>query len=384
MRKLLHIFLITLSTISYSQTAITDSNREMAITDCLSTNPVDGMCSDSEYGLMPNWDVSNVTNMYAMFEYAPSFNGDISNWDVSNVTNMSNMFASAPSFNGDISNWDVSSVTNMSLMFANASSFNQPLNDWETSSVTNMYAMFAYASSFNGDVSNWDVSSVTNMSNMFSYASSFNADVSNWDVSSTTNMNTMFTNASSFNQPLNDWETSSVTDMYAMFANATSFNGDVSNWDVSSVTELSAMFGNSALSTENYDALLNGWSQQNVQSNVTFGAQFLNYCNGADARQSLIDNHNWTISDDGLDCSTAGVDDQKQLDISIYPNPVVDKLFIQGLYTQLKVVVYNILGKEVVNKSITNSIDISHLENGVYLMKLSDGAKLTTQRVIKN
>ena len=359
MKNLIYIFLITLSTISYSQTAITDSNREMAITDCLFTNPVDGMCSDSEYGLMPNWDVSNVTNMSAMFEYAPSFNGDISNWDVSNVTNMSNMFASAPSFNGDISNWDVSSVTNMSLMFANASSFNQPLNDWETSSVTNMYAMFAYASSFN-------------------------ADVSNWDVSSTTNMNTMFTNASSFNQPLNDWETSSVTNMYAMFANATSFNGDVSNWDVSSVTELSAMFGNSALSTENYDALLNGWSQQNVQSNVTFGAQFLNYCNGVDARQSLIDNHNWTINDAGLDCSTAGVDDQNQLVVSVYPNPTSDIVYIEGNYTQLKVVVYNILGKEVVNKSITNSIDISHLENGVYLMKLSDGSKLTTQRIIKN
>ena len=384
MKNLLYIFLITLSTISYSQTAITDSNREMAITDCLSTNPVDGMCSDSEYGLMPNWDVSNVTNMSAMFEYAPSFNGDISNWDVSNVTNMSNMFASAPSFNGDISNWDVSSVTNMSLMFANASSFNQPLNDWETSSVTNMYAMFAYASSFNGDVSNWDVSSVTNMSNMFSYASSFNADVSNWDVSSTTNMNTMFTNASSFNQPLNDWDVSSVTDMYAMFANATSFNEDVSNWDVSSVTELSAMFGNSALSTENYDALLNGWSQQNIQSNVTLGAQFLSYCNGEDARQSLIDNHNWTISDDGLDCSTAGVDDQKQLDISIYPNPVVDKLFIQGLSDATKISVYDILGKLVLSKTILSEIDVTNLQRGIYTIKIIDEQKETVQKFIKN
>tara|TARA_B110001469_G_scaffold68653_1_gene65373 strand:+ start:762 stop:1838 length:1077 start_codon:yes stop_codon:yes gene_type:complete len=357
--KKITFLLVFISIFGYAQTAITDANRQMAVTDCLSTNPVDGMCSDSEYGAMPNWDVSSVTNMGAMFEYASSFNADISNWDVSSVTNMSNMFANASSFNRDVSNWDISSVTDMKVMFAYASSFNQSLNDWETSSVTNMYAMFAYASSFNGDISNWDVSSVNNMSNMFSYASSFNGDVSNWDVSRITNMNTMFTNASSFNQPLNDW-------------------------DVSSVTEMSVMLGNSALSTENYDALLNGWSQQNIQSNVTLGAQFLSYCNGEDARQSLIDNHNWTISDDGLDCSTAGVDDQKQLDISIYPNPVVDKLFIQGLSDATKISVYDILGKLVLSKTILSEIDVTNLQRGIYTIKIIDEQKETVQKFIKN
>ncbi len=34
----------------------------MSIDICLSTNPVDGMCSVSEYGAMPSWNVSNVTN----------------------------------------------------------------------------------------------------------------------------------------------------------------------------------------------------------------------------------------------------------------------------------------------------------------------------------
>ena len=382
--KKITFLLVFISIFGYAQTAITDANRQMAVTDCLSTNPVDGMCSDSEYGAMPNWDVSSVTNMGAMFEYASSFNADISNWDVSSVTNMSNMFHKASSFNRDVSNWDISSVTDMKVMFAYASSFNQSLNDWETISVTNMYAMFAYASSFNGDISNWDVSSVNNMSNMFSYASSFNGDVSNWDVSRITNMNTMFTNASSFNQPLNDWDVSSVTDMYAMFANASSFNRDLSNWDVSSVTEMRVMLGNSALSTENYDALLNGWSQQNIQSNVTLGAQFLSYCNGEDARQSLIDNHNWTISDDGLDCSTAGVDDQKQLDISIYPNPVVDKLFIQGLSDATKISVYDILGKLVLSKTILSEIDVTNLQRGIYTIKIIDEQKETVQKFIKN
>ena len=83
-------------------------------------------------------------------------------------------------------------------------------------------------------------------------------------------------------------------------------------------------------------------------------------------------------------CPTAGVDDQNQLDISIYPNPSSDIVYIDGNYTQLKVIVYDILGKQLMNKSITKSIDISHLDNGVYILQLSDGAKLTTQRIIKN
>ena len=44
-------------------TQITDSNFHSAIETCLGTNPVDGLCSSSEYGSMPDWDVSLVTDM---------------------------------------------------------------------------------------------------------------------------------------------------------------------------------------------------------------------------------------------------------------------------------------------------------------------------------
>ena len=83
-------------------------------------------------------------------------------------------------------------------------------------------------------------------------------------------------------------------------------------------------------------------------------------------------------------CPTANVDDQNQLDISIYPNPTSDIVHIVGNYSQLNVVVYDILGKQVMNKPITNSIDISQVEKAIYILQLSDGAILTTQRIIKN
>ena len=228
MKKLLYVFLITLSTISYSQTAITDANFNQAIETCLSTNPIDGMCSGSEYGAMPDWDVSSVTNMNAAFSQQWSnFNADISNWDVSNVTDMYSMFYYNLAFNQDLSSWDVSNVTNMHYMFQDASSFNQ-------------------------DIGSWDVSSVTDMSYMFTQASSFNQPLNDWDTSSVTSMFQMFTNASAFNQDIGNWDVSSVTDMFFLFASATSFNQDISSWCVTNIVSEPTDFSlNSPLSESN-------------------------------------------------------------------------------------------------------------------------------------
>ena len=95
MKKLLLLLAFLVSTIAYSQTPITDANIQEAINTCISTNPVDGLCSSSEYGAMPEWDVSNVTDMSDMFKDADAFNGDISGWNVDNVTDMSGMFFKA-------------------------------------------------------------------------------------------------------------------------------------------------------------------------------------------------------------------------------------------------------------------------------------------------
>ena len=67
MKKIIILFIMILSTVSYSQTAITDANFQTAINTCLSTNPEDGLCTNSEYGAMPDWDVSNVTDMSYAF-----------------------------------------------------------------------------------------------------------------------------------------------------------------------------------------------------------------------------------------------------------------------------------------------------------------------------
>ncbi len=253
-------------------------------------------------GIMNNWDVSSVTNMSYMFWDTISFNQDIGGWDVSSVTVMLGMFSGADTFNQDIGGWDVSSVTNMRTMFGAASSFNQDIGGWDVSSVTVMLGMFSGASTFNQDIGGWNVSSVIDMGFLFSRAATFNQDIGGWDVSSVTVMLGMFSGASTFNQDIGGWNVPSVTNMGYMFSGAATSNQDIGGWNVSSVTYMGYMFKGINLSTDNYNSLLIGWSQLNLQNNVSFSGGDSQYSSGpaADARQLIIDNFGWSITDGGM------------------------------------------------------------------------------------
>ncbi|PHN95553.1 hypothetical protein CSC80_09575 [Maribacter sp. 6B07] len=267
-------------------------------------------------------DLSEVTNMSDMFYNASAFNQDISGWDVGNVTDMSYMFYNS-NFNQDIGDWDVGNVTDMAGMFALAIAFNQDIGKWNVSNVTDMAEMFSSATAFNQDIGDWDVGNVTDMAYMFNWARVFNNDLSNWDVSSVTSMPQMFAGAWAFNQDIGDWDVSNVTNMYYMFDGASVFNNDLSNWNVSNVTEMTAIFRLSGMSTANYDKILIGWSDLTLQNDVAFGCS-VGYCEGATARQSIIDTYGWTIADFGLDCDIVDSDqDGVQDDTDLCPDTPV-------------------------------------------------------------
>ena len=249
-------------------------------------------------------DLSNVTNMSRMFQDASSMNHNLNNWDTSNVTNMSYLFDGASSFNQTINNWNTSIVTNMFSMFRDATAFNQDLNNWDTGDVILIGSMFVSATVFNQDISNWDMSSVTDMQAMFLDASSFNQDLSSWDVSNVEYMSSMFSYASAFNQDLSSWDTGNVVLMQGMFDNALAFDQNLGNWDVSNVTDMTDMFLDATLSTSNYDNTLIGWEAQILQDNVTFHGGNSNYCNGDLARDNMMIQNSWTITDSGLDCAS--------------------------------------------------------------------------------
>lgn len=279
-------------------------NGDVSKWDTSSVSNISAMFHDASSfnGDVSKWDVSNVTDMSAMFQKAQAFNGDLSKWDTSSVTNMEFMFLEARAFNGVLNKWDVSNVTNMDKMFKRASAFNQDLNKWDTSNVTSMNGMFDGARTFNGDVSSWDVSNVPIMEHMFDGASAFNGDVSEWDVSSVRSMVRMFNYASAFDGDVSKWDVSNVTIMLDMFNGARAFNGDVSKWDVSNVTNMYDMFGDTSLSVKNYDALLQGWSKQNLKKGLTFYGGYDNHYStqAQAARDIIVNDHRWKIYDGGL------------------------------------------------------------------------------------
>lgn len=247
-----------------------------------------------------NWNVSAVNNMDGMFEQALVFNADISRWDVSGLTSTVNMFRDARSFNQDLSGWDVSGVVNFEGMFASAVSFNADLVHWDVSAATNMNEMFKEAASFNADLSAWDVSSVTTMDGMFNTARQFSGDISSWDVSSVTSINDMFANAHQFNADISGWDVSGVTSMERTFSYAIRFLADISAWDISNTDSMKEMFKGHHIPQNQYDAMLNNWASLNVKNDVVFGAGFGGYSTaGQEARDSLVNDHGWLITDGG-------------------------------------------------------------------------------------
>ena len=380
-----------------------------------------------------SWDVSSVTDMRQMFYFAPSFNGDLSSWDVSNVTDMSYMFTEASAFNGDLSSWDVSSVTSLSNFLINSSisvaNYDALLTGWsaltlqqgvnfsnstlqyctagearqsiidtygwtitdaglapgchnsdELTPITNanFQAAINNCSTTNpvdgmctdseyGAMPDWDVSNVTDMSEAFGgVATTFNADLSSWDVSSVTDMRQMFISAIGFNGDLSSWDVSSVTDMSNMFRNARVFNQDIGSWDVSSVTTMGYMFYDAT----SFNQDISNWCVTNISSEPT-----------SFSPNSPLSESNKPVWGT---CPTASIDDQNQLDISIYPNPTNYKLFIQGLSSSSRVSIYNVLGKLVLSQTISKEIDVNNLQSGIYIIKITDEQKEIVRKFIKN
>jgi len=84
--------------------------------------------------------------------------------------------------------------------------------------------------------------------------------------------------------------------MALMFQDASSFNQDIGNWEFGIWVILDDFVSNSGLDVANYEALLQGFDDQNL-SNKTLGSDALYYCD-ATARTNLINNKGWTIIGD--------------------------------------------------------------------------------------
>ncbi|MGB1041312.1 MAG: T9SS type A sorting domain-containing protein, partial [Flavobacteriales bacterium] len=76
----------------------------------------------------------------------------------------------------------------------------------------------------------------------------------------------------------------------------------------------------------------------------------------------------------------------KENKVFVYPNPAKDIVSIESIKIVDKIVVYSAEGKMVISKnnfkSNLCSINVSHLENGVYWIRVISGETIITKKLI--
>ena len=98
--------------------------------------------------------------------------------------------------------------------------------------------------------------------------------------------------------------------------------------------------------------------------------------------------HYWTVSFDQISVVQTVPLTVKQNAISglsVYPNPVKNgNLFITSNSNNAKsVAVYDILGKQVLNAKVSNNtVNVSNLKGGAYIVKVTEDGKTDTRKLI--
>jgi len=85
---------------------------------------------------------------------------------------------------------------------------------------------------------------------------------------------------------------------------------------------------------------------------------------------SVEDFDNFTT---GNEVWTVSVYDNQISNVSVYPTPVKDKLYIDGKYVSLRFI--DLLGKEVLHSKYVESINVSNLNDGLYLLEFTSSNK---------
>ena len=92
----------------------------------------------------------------------------------------------------------------------------------------------------------------------------------------------------------------------------------------------------------------------------------------------------WRLDNFTVTGSTLGVKQNQIEGLKIYPNPVTNgTFFINTTSDSTKdVVVYDVLGKQVVKTSTTNAVNVSNLKSGVYIVKITEEGKTATRKLV--
>ena len=135
-----------------------------------------------------------------------------------------------------------------------------------------------------------------------------------------------------------------------------------------------------ATATDNYDGdISSAISTVNPVDSDTVGTYTVTY-DVSDANGNAAT----TVTRTVIIESSLSIEDNTMIHVKLYPNPVEDKLFIQGLLQPTEIFVYNLLGKLVLSEIALHEINVSNLQSGVYIIKMKKAQKQLVRKFIKN
>jgi endonuclease I/chitodextrinase len=93
------------------------------------------------------------------------------------------------------------------------------------------------------------------------------------------------------------------------------------------------------------------------------------------------------LDDIGVYANTAGLNTSDFNTFKIYPNPTNGNKLYFNVTQDVKVTIYNVLGKLIQTENVdanSNNIDISTLSKGIYILKINSENQFITKKLIKN
>ena len=100
--------------------------------------------------------------------------------------------------------------------------------------------------------------------------------------------------------------------------------------------------------------------------------------------ENQISNVGFRIDDIKLTGTALSVKDNTISGLKVYPNPVTNgKFFIStDTNSDKSVVIFDVLGKQVLNTTATESVNVSNLKTGVYIVKITEEGKTATRKLV--
>ena len=281
-------------------------------------------CSDNSLATL---DVSN----NGQLEYLNCYNNKLTQLDLKNNTKLTFLNCGK----NILSSLDLSKNTQLSILYCNDNKLTSLGIDHNT--------LLKSFGCNNNLLSSLDVSKNTQLDILYCYTNR----LTKLDVSKNTKLKRLYCHT-------NNFTTAALDDIYCSLPDR---KGQTEG-QIQPLTNASSADKSKVLATNGSNATAKGWKIQyfDNDSEIT-GFTGTHQCGGG-----------------------TGIDEAKYLpSLAVYPNPVKDVLNIATDKPVHSIRIYNVYGTEVAHATDTNSIDVSHLPAGVYMVR-ADGK---VARIIK-